>query len=129
MRRPKAGQSSSGPTLSRVSSPPRYLRPQLRPLAPRAAQLRDTLRSDAGLRQLTQLARAGQDRLDTVKLAVPKALHPALAAGGVDDSGWTLLVAHAAAAARVRMLKPHLQLLLTERFGPGELRIKLMTTV
>jgi len=94
---------------------------------PRAQALRDTLQRDAGLQQLTQAARAGQARLETVKLAIPKALHAAVAAGGVDEAGWTLLVKNAAAAAKLRMLRPHLQLLLQERFGAGELRIKLMS--
>lgn len=98
-------------------------------MVPRARAVVDTLQRDAGLLALTRAARAGQDRLATVKLAVPKPLHAALAAGGVDEAGWTLLVKNAAAAAKLRMLRPHLQLLLTERFGPGELRIKLMTAV
>ncbi len=109
-------------------TPPRYLRPSPRPVAPRARAVGDTLQRDAGLLALTRAARAGLDRLETVKLAVPKALHGALSAGGVDESGWTLLVKNAAAAAKLRMLRPHLQLLLTERFGPGELRIKLASS-
>lgn len=108
-------------------NPPRYLRPAPRPVVPRARAVADTLQRDAGLLALTRAARAGQERLDTVKLAIPKALHAAVLAGGVDVSGWTLLVKNSAAAAKLRMLRPHLQLLLTERFGPGELRIKLMS--
>lgn len=108
---------------------PRYLRPGLRPLVPRAQPLRETLRGHVGLQQLTQAARANQERLETVKLALPKSLHAAVAAGGLDEAGWTLLVRHAAAAAKIRQLRPHLQLLLQERFGPGELRVKLLTAV
>jgi hypothetical protein len=108
-------------------SPPRYLKGPAKPAVPRATPLRDTLQRDAGLRSLTLSARAGQERLATVKLAVPKALHAALAAGGVDEEGWTLLVLHAAAGAKLRQLKPQLELLLQERFGPGTLRIKLTT--
>ncbi len=98
-------------------------------MVPRARALVDTLQRDAGLLALTRAARAGEERLATVKLAIPKALHAAVVAGGVDEAGWTLLVKNAAAAAKLRMLRPHLQLLLTERFGPGELRIKLMASV
>lgn len=98
-------------------------------MVPRARALADTLQRDAGLLALTRAARAGEERLATVKLAIPKALHAAVVAGGVDEAGWTLLVKNAAAAAKLRMLRPHLQLLLTERFGPGELRIKLMASV
>lgn len=89
--------------------------------------MRDTLLRDAGLRSLTAAARAGQERLEIVKLAIPKALHGALAAGGVDEEGWTLLVRHAAGAAKLRQLRPQLEMLLQERFGQGVLRIKLMS--
>lgn len=105
----------------------RYLRPSSKPLVPRAQPVRDTLQRDAGLRSLTAAAQAGLLRLETIKPAIPKALHGSLAAGGVDDEGWTLMVKHAAGAAKLRQLKPQLQMLLQERFGPGELRIKLMS--
>ena len=36
---------------------------------------------------------------------------------------------NAAAAAKLRQMKPQLQMLLAERFGPGELRIKLLGVV
>ncbi len=104
----------------------RYLNARVRPIVPAATPLRETLRESEQLRALTHVAAASRARLETVKPAIPKALHAALLAGGVDDTGWTLLARNAAAAAKLRMLKPHLQLLLQERFGPGELRIKLM---
>lgn len=107
-------------------NPPRYLSPRVRPVVPPAQALGETLRGDAQLRQLASLAAAGQARLEVVKLAIPKSLHAAVLAGGVDEQGWTLLARNAAAAAKLRMLKPHLQLLLQERFGPGELRLKLL---
>jgi hypothetical protein len=50
-------------------------------------------------------------------------------AGGTDEDGWTLLARNAAAAAKLRQMKPQLQMLLAERFGPGELRIKLLGVV
>ena len=75
------------------------------------------------------MAAAAQARLEVVKLGIPRPLHAAVLAGGVDDTGWTLLARNAAAAAKLRMLKPHLQLLLQERFGTGELRIKLLAAV
>jgi hypothetical protein len=95
-------------------------------MVPKAQALRDTLHQHASLQQLTRMAQSNQERLTTVKLGIPKALHVAILAGGLDETGWTLLARHAAAAAKLRQLRPHLQLLLQERFGPGELRIKLM---
>lgn len=106
--------------------PPSYLKRNTAPQVPRAQVLRETLRADAALRSLTERARATQQRLDLVRIAIPKGLHGAVAAGGVDETGWTLLARNAAAAAKLRQLKPQLQILLAERFGPGELRIKLL---
>jgi hypothetical protein len=123
----KAGESTSAPTLDRVSTT-RYLRPRVRPLVPAAKALGETLRSSEVLRQLSSQASQGQARLELVKLAIPRPLQASVLAGGVDEQGWTLLVRNAAAAAKLRMLKPHLQLLLQERFGPGELRIKLLSS-
>jgi hypothetical protein len=105
---------------------PRYLNARARPVAPKAQALRDTLQEHASLQQLTRLAQSHLERLSTVKVGIPKSLHGAILAGGLDEGGWTLLARNAAAAAKLRQLRPHLQLLLQERFGPGELRIKLM---
>lgn len=95
-------------------------------MVPKAQALRETLHQHASLQQLTRMALSNQERLATVKLGIPKSMHAAVLAGGVDESGWTLLARNAAVAAKLRQLRPHLQLLLQERFGPGELRIKLL---
>jgi hypothetical protein len=109
--------------------PPSYLKRSTAPQVPRAQALRETLRADAALRSLTERARAAEQRLECVRLALPKGLHGAVLAGGTDEDGWTLLARNAAAAAKLRQLKPQLQMLLAERFGPGELRIKLLGVV
>jgi hypothetical protein len=104
----------------------RYLNRRSAPSVPPAVPVGRALASHAGLAQLTALARASQERLATVKKAIPPHLHGALVAGAVDAEGWTLLVTHAAAAAKLRQLQPQLQALLQARFGPGLLRLKRM---
>lgn len=104
----------------------RYLNRRSAPSVPAALPVRQALADHPGLAHLTSLARASQDRLTTVKKAIPMHLHGALVAGAVDAEGWTLLVTHAAAAAKLRQLQPQLQALLQARHGPGVLRLKRM---
>ncbi len=94
---------------------------------PPAMKVVDALQAHQGLAHLNELAAGSKARLECVRAAIPKSLHGALLAGPLDDSGWTLLARNAAAAAKLRQLKPHLELLLAERFGAqAQLRIKVL---
>jgi hypothetical protein len=93
-------------------------------VVPAATPISRALEGHAGLAHLTEMARAAQSRLATIKKALPPSIHPSLSAGAVDAEGWTLLVNSAAAAAKLRQFQPQLQALLLARFGPGLLRIK-----
>ncbi|MCZ8236532.1 MAG: hypothetical protein ACK520_02220 [Inhella sp.] len=104
----------------------RYLTRRSAPVVPPAMPVAQALSAHPGLAQLTALARAAQERLIAVKRLTPAHLHGALVAGAVDAEGWTLLVTHAAAAAKLRQLHPQLQAMLQARFGPGILRLKRM---
>jgi hypothetical protein len=105
----------------------RYLYARTRPVVPKARAAGDVLHRDPVAANLLLAAKANNARLAAVKLAVPKSLHDQMAAGGLDETGWTLLVRNAAAAAKLRQLQPSLELLLSEGFGPCVLRIKLCT--
>jgi hypothetical protein len=104
----------------------RYLPRRSAPSVPSAVPVAQALSTHPGLAHLTAQARASQERLTTVKRLIPTHMHGALVAGAVDAEGWTLLVTHAAAAAKLRQLQPQLQTLLQARFGPGLLRLKRM---
>lgn len=96
------------------------------PAVPAPLTMSQALGAHQGLVRLNELAAGSRERLKTVMAAVPKSLQGALMAGPLDDQGWTLLVRNAAAAAKLRQLQPHLEILLAERYGPSTLRVKLL---
>ena len=98
------------------------------PAVPAPLTVGQALRGSENLVRLSGLIAGSRARLECVRAAVPKSLQASLMAGPLDDEGWSLLVRNAAAAAKLRQLKPHLELLLTERFGPRcVLRIKVLS--
>ncbi|MBH9553252.1 hypothetical protein [Inhella gelatinilytica] len=98
------------------------------PAVPAPLSVQQALRASDPLRELGRRMAASRDCLECVKVAIPPSLRGVVQAGPVDESGWTLLVQNAAAAAKLRQLKPHLDLLLAERMGAGiALRIKVLT--
>ena len=65
--------------------------------------------------------------LETVRPALPPALAAHVRAGPLDEGGWSLLVGHAAAAAKLRQLVPHLEMLLDDRgHAVRSVRIKVL---
>ncbi len=85
---------------------------------------------DAALRDSEPLAglllriRQSQARLDAISPLLPDALRQAVRAGPLDDAGWSLLLAHSAAAAKLRQMLPQLQAEL-RRLGWPEVPIRL----
>ena len=75
----------------------------------------DPLRIEEAIGRCTPLARLqhlmkeSQARLAVVRAVVPSALGAHLNPGPIDENGWTLLVANAAVASKLRQLLPRLE--------------------
>jgi hypothetical protein len=70
-----------------------------------------------------RLAQAGA-RMDAVRPLLPRALAAHVRAGPGDESGWTLLAANPAVAAKLRQLLPRLEAALGQR-GFTDCRIRI----
>jgi hypothetical protein len=109
-----------------MSSPPRYLAPKGgRVSVPDPIPLAQALRAHEGLVRLGERLQASQRRLRVISPALPENLMSSLQAGPLDEEGWSLLVANAAVAAKLRHLLPRLEALLAQAGLPGRIRIKL----
>ncbi len=75
----------------------------------------------ASLMQRLQMSRA---RLQAIAPLLPEGLQGAVQAGPLDDKAWSLLVANAAAAAKLRQMLPQLQAALQAQ-GFVELTLRL----
>lgn len=105
----------------------RYLRPRPRVSVPEPTPIAQALRAHATLAQLGQRLDASRRRLRTIAPALPGDLMASLEAGPLDESGWSLLAANAAVAAKVRQLLPRLEALLAQAgFAPSNIRIRLI---
>lgn len=130
----KTEQFSSGPSAARsadytaaMSPLPRYLAPKsVRASVPDPMPVAQALRAHAGLVQLGERLEASRRRLRTIAPALPGNLMASLQPGPLDEEGWSLLVANAAVAAKLRHLLPRLEALLAQAGLPGRIRIKLM---
>jgi hypothetical protein len=76
---------------------------------PQALPIQQALDHSAPLVKLMQRLRESQGRHAVVEPLLPPALRPSVRPGPVDEEGWTLLVANAAVAAKLRHLLPLLQ--------------------
>lgn len=68
----------------------------------------EALRSNETLGSLMQRLQASRQRMACIAPLLPAALRSAVQPGPLDDEGWALLVAHAAAAAKLRQMLPQL---------------------
>ena len=97
------------------------------PPAPPAATLAVALQRSEALTGLLQRMQQSRARREAIGDLLPPGLQSDVRAGPLDDSAWVLLVAHAAAAAKVRQLLPALQARLAERGWPTPpVRIKVL---
>ena len=79
---------------------------------------------------LMQRMRQSQARLAAIAPLLPAGLQGGVRAGPLDDAAWVLLVANAAAAAKLRQMLPDLERTLREHGWPGPvLKIKVQPQV
>ena len=86
------------------------------------------LRNNETLGSLLQRLRQSHERLACIAPLLPAALQGAVQPGPLDEGGWSLLVANAAAAAKLRQMKPELAATLQAQGWP-DLPIRLRVQV
>ena len=133
----KTGQFSSGPPgrrswlgpadyTSAMPSTPRYLAPRTgRVSVPDPMPVAQALRAHESLVRLGERLDASRRRLHIITPVLPGSLVTSIQPGPLDEEGWSLLVANAAVAAKLRHLLPRLEALLAQAGLPGRIRIKL----
>lgn len=105
---------------------PRYLPPRsVRTSVPSPKPVADVMRAHEGLARLGERLEGSRRRLRVIAPALPGTLTASIQAGPLDEDGWSLLVANAAVAAKLRHLLPRLEALLAQAGLPGRIRIKL----
>lgn len=87
-------------------------------VAPAALPIDDALRDSAPLARLRERLDDSQRRFAAIQDVLPAPLAAMVSAGPVDDAGWTLLAANAAAASKLRQLQPSIEQRLRERGWP-----------
>ena len=92
----------------------------------RSLPLSTALGRSEALTGLLQRVRESRERYEAIAPLLPPALREAVRPGPLDEAGWSLLVPHAAAAAKMRQMLPTLEAALRERGWAGPaLRIKI----
>jgi hypothetical protein len=76
---------------------------------PHPMTLHDAMGHSASLKSLRARLADSERRLHAILPLLPPGLVPAVQPGPVDDKGWTLLVANAAVAAKLRNLQPRIE--------------------
>jgi hypothetical protein len=108
-------------------STPRYLPPRIvRTSVPSPKPLSDVMRAHDGLAQLGARLEGSHRRMRIIAPALPGLLLDGVQPGPLDEDGWSLLVANAAIAAKLRHLLPRLETLLAQAGLPGRIRVKLV---
>jgi hypothetical protein len=81
---------------------------------PRNQALGQALGRSEPLVGLLQRVRASRDRFNAIAPLLPASLRDSVRPGPLDDTAWTVLVDHAAGAAKLRQMLPALQATLTD---------------
>jgi hypothetical protein len=99
------------------------------PAVPNSLPIADALQRCAPLAALRERLRDSNARFDAIRAVVPAAMLVHLKPGPVDESGWTLLAANPAVAAKTRQLAPRLQQSLQDQgWQVSALRIKVQSS-
>ena len=78
-------------------------------MTPDPLRIEEAISRSTPLARLQHLMKESQARLAVVRSVVPSALGAHLKPGPIDEDGWTLLVANAAVASKLRQLLPRIQ--------------------
>lgn len=90
-------------------------------------RIEQALDASAPLTRLRLLLSDSNARFEAVRHLLPGGLCPHVKPGPVDAAGWSLLVANASVAAKLRQLQPRLEDALRERgWSVPTIRIKVM---
>ncbi|WP_280152770.1 hypothetical protein [Piscinibacter sp. XHJ-5] len=108
-----------------AKSPPS--KPQ--PIVPDSLPIADALQRSAPLTHLRQRLQDSNARLAAIRDLLPAALALQVKAGPVDEESWSLLVANASSAAKLRQLLPRLEVRLRERgWQSSSIRIRVQSS-
>jgi hypothetical protein len=95
------------------------------PSVPNALAIRDAMDQSAALGLLRRRIDESIRRLAAIRCCLPESLAAQVAAGPIDDTGWTLLATNSNVAAKLRHLQPSLEArLANEGFSVVPMRIK-----
>jgi hypothetical protein len=95
------------------------------PSVPDALAIRDVMDQSAALGLLKRRIDESMRRLACVRCCLPESLTAHVAAGPIDDTGWTLLATNSNVAAKLRHLQPAIEARLAyQGFSIVPLRIK-----
>ena len=98
-------------------------------MTPDALRLQQALQQSEPLARLQQLMRESNQRFEAIRSTLPATLLPHVRPGPLDEAGWSLLVANAAVAAKLRQVKPNLEAQLRERgWEISAIRVKVQTS-
>ena len=102
--------------------------PRSPPVTPDTLRIEQVLQQSAPLVRLQQLMRDSNARFEAIRPSLPALLAPHVRPGPVDDTGWSLLAANAAVAAKLRQLQPRLEDVLRERgWEVSSIRVKVQS--
>jgi hypothetical protein len=79
------------------------------PTVPDSLPIREALAQSEPMLLLQARIRDSRRRLECILTVLPSSVRPLVQAGPLDESGWTLLAANAAAASKLRHLEPLIQ--------------------
>ena len=95
------------------------------PSVPNALAIREAMDQSAALGLLRRRMDESMRRLASIRCCLPESLAAQVAAGPIDDTGWTLLATNSNVAAKLRHLQPAIEARLTNQgFNIVPLRIK-----
>ena len=96
-------------------------------LPSRTLAIGQALAGSEPLALLARRVRESQDRLAAIAPLLPPAMRSSVRAGPIDETGWSLLAANSAVAAKLRQMLPALEAHLRGCGWPGPpLRVKLL---